>query len=297
MSGTERQTTEHPDELPARSTSLGLECAFVDDNVEAFVLRALDLSDQQRIALHLRWCERCREVASRSVIVPRLLAESVPLEDGPSPDVRTRLMARVAEDRAASGTETPLASATQPPDASTGTGSKASRLTLWQRRILPAATAVLTIAFLLVSAWGVGLQSEIEDLRAQAEPTITFSGQPLASPRLFTTKPACSGCSGIAQLGADPGKSTGVLMAWGLDPSETHEVWCMHENGESNRVAVLDVNADGDAMQTLTFSKPIAGYLEIRIVKQNDASPELIFSPKHDMEEASNTSPDDQNAL
>lgn len=286
MNGPERLTPEHPDDRNPRSASLDLECAFVDDNVEAFVLRALDLSDQQRIALHLRWCERCRAVAGGYTPIPRMLAASAPLADGPSPAVRDRLMARVAGEMAS--TRAADTTATTPAAEAAPRKPTASRITLWQRRILPAATAILTIAILLVSAWGIGLQGEIEDLRAQTDQPVTFSGQPLASPRLFTTKPACSNCMGVAQLGADPGKSTAVLMAWGLDPNQTHEVWCMHENGESNRVAVLDVNADGDAMQTLTFSRPIAGYLEIRIVKQNDATPELIFSPKHDMEEASN---------
>ncbi|MGN6483505.1 MAG: zf-HC2 domain-containing protein, partial [Thermomicrobiales bacterium] len=74
----------------------------MDDNVEAFVLRALDLSDQQRIALHLRWCERCREVADGYVVVPRMLSASAPLADGPSPAVRERLLARVAGEMNAS---------------------------------------------------------------------------------------------------------------------------------------------------------------------------------------------------
>ncbi|MGC4190442.1 MAG: anti-sigma factor [Thermomicrobiales bacterium] len=270
----------------------------MDDNVEAFVLRALDLSDQQRIAVHLRWCERCRAVASGYAIVPRLLAESAPLADGPSPDVKARLMARVAADHPSSAETAPASLASERDPVTSDTRStRASWIAAWRQRTLPAVTAVLTIAFLVVAAWGIGLRSEIEDLRAQADQQTTFSGQPLSSPRLFTTKPACSGCTGIAQLGADPGKSTGVLMAWGLDPNQKHEVWCMHENGESNLVAVLDVNANGDAMQTLTFSKPIAGYLEIRIVKQDDASPELIFSPKHDMDEANNASPDDSVAM
>lgn len=292
MSGRDRQTAEYPDERSAHSPALDLECAFVDDNVEGFVLRALDLSDQQRIAVHLRWCERCRAVASGYAEIPRLLAASAPLVEGPSPEVRTRLMDQVARSMEPEASETmreaPAASRAAQPRA-----TSSSRLVAWQRRILPAATALLTVAFLLVSAWGIGLESEIKDLRAQVVPQATFSGQPLASPRLFTTKPACAGCTGTAQLGADPGKSTGLLMAWGLDPNQTHEVWCMHENGDSNLVAVLDVNANGDAMQTLTFSKPIAGYLEIRIVKQNDASPELIFSPKHDMDEATNILPTD----
>lgn len=301
MSGSEQQITDHSDELARHSSPLDIECAFVDDNVEGFVLRALDLPDQQRIAMHLRWCERCRAIASDYAVIPRMLAESAPLADGPSPDVRTQLMAQV--DRTLDGTAPAETSGAIPAAGTTTTqtaqrpSTTASRVARWQRRYLPVAAAMLTVAFLIVSAWGIGLESEIEDLRAQVAPQATFSGLPLASPRLFTTKPACSGCTGTAQLGADPGKSTGLLMAWGLDPNQTHEVWCMHENGESNLVAVLEVNENGDAMQTLTFSKPIAGYLEIRIVKQNDASPELIFSPKHDMDEASNTTPSEAIAI
>lgn len=259
-----------------------LECAFLDDNVEAFVLRALDLSDQQRIALHLRWCTRCRAVASAYADIPRLLPFTAPQADGPSPAARSRLMARVAQE-ATGESVAPIAVPTEaaPP--------RPSQRAIWQHRFMPTAALLLTAALIFVSAWGIGLQNEIESLRAESSKPTNFTGQPVASPRLFTTKPACPNCTGIAQLGADPGKTTAVLMAWGLDPNQTHEVWCMHENGESNRVAVLEVNASGDAMQTLTFSQPIAGYLEIRIVKQTDASPELIFSVKHDMEEATNT--------
>jgi hypothetical protein len=280
--------TTKPNTLPEHGLTSGshpfdLECAFVDDNVEAFVLRTLDLSDQQRVALHLRWCQRCRAVAGAYAEIPRLLPFSVPLVDGPSPDIKTRLMARIAHDADAEAVAPPaLVEATKPK-------TRGSRLTAWQRRFMPTAAVLLTAALLFVSAWGIGLQNEIESLRAETNLPTNFTGQPVASPRLFTTKPACPNCTGLAQLGADPGKTTAVLMAWGLDPNQTHEVWCMHENGETSRVAILDVNESGDAMQTLTFTQPIAGYLEIRIVKQNDASPELIFSVKHDMEEATNT--------
>lgn len=287
MSGKADRTTEPSGIEQSMAGSFDLDCAFVEEHAEAFVLRALDLSDQQRVALHLRWCERCREITSGYVAIPRLLAESAPLADGPSPAVRVRLMERITSPQAQSETESRADDAAVRAPGASPAKAAANRLTVWQRRILPVAAAVLTVAFLLVSAWGIGLQNEIEGLRAQAGEPMTFSGQPLSSPRFFTTKPACTGCTGLAQLGADPGKSTAVLMAWGLDPTQTHEVWCMHENGESNRVAVLDVNRKGEVMQTLTFSQPIAGYLEIRIVKQHDASPELIFSVKHDLDEAS----------
>lgn len=286
MSGPE---TTKPNTLPQTGATSGvppfdLECAFVDDNVEAFVLRALDLSDQQRIALHLRWCSRCRAVADTYADIPRLLPFTAPLADDPSPNVKVRLMDRVAHEA-----DVAAAAPSAPVVETTTRKTRSARLTTWQRRIMPTAAIMLTVALLFVSAWGIGLQNEIESLRAEANQPTNFTGQPVASPRLFTTKPACSNCTGVAQLGADPGKTTAVLMAWGLDPNQTHEVWCMHENGETKRVAILEVNASGDAMQTLTFSQPIAGYLEIRIVKQDDASPELIFSVKHDMEEATNT--------
>ncbi|MGI8484623.1 MAG: hypothetical protein ACR2OU_10210 [Thermomicrobiales bacterium] len=208
----------------------------------------------------------------------------------PSPGVRTALLDRIQHAGSSRARVSATAQSVMAPfarhDPSPGlktpvpeTGVIEQSRLGWARWIPTAVIAPLLVALLVVSAWGIGQRNQVgemqQQLAAQSTTNMTKNG---SATRLYTTRPACPSCTGSGQLGADPSDNKAFLLAWDLNPAEQHEIWCVHPDGKSNLVAVLNVNQKGQVMQNLEFSQPISGYREIRIVRHDDASPELIIA-------------------
>ncbi len=278
--------------MNATAGDMPQECSYAQENMEGFVLAALDSSDQSRISNHVHWCEACQPVHAKMKRVAGMLAFSTKANAFPADRVRSRLLQRVQEPAALVGAGSfaaPSASAAKSavPDAldiQSPANGETRRATVqpksgWSKWMPAACVAPLLIALIVVSAWGIGQRNQVSEMQQQlAAQTRSNSTKSGTGTRLFTTRPACPSCTGSGQLGANPADSKAFLLAWDLDPGEQHEVWCVHPDGESNLVAVLNVNEKGQVMQNLQFSQPISGYREIRIVRHNDASPELIIA-------------------
>lgn len=281
MSGVESTDNEQ------QNNPLPPECSFTLENLEGYVLQALDRSDQARIRTHLGWCDDCRQEADRFARVVRAFPFAAERVDGPSADAWTKLAARLtpvtdAGDGVAriSTRELPTPSLTRPAPI-----EHSSTLPRWMIPII----APLVMALIIVSAWGVSQHNQVGDLQNQIDAQTSLTSSNTSSGdkvRIYQMEPACEDCEGNGQLGADPDANQAVLLAWNLNPDEQHEVWCVHEDGESNLVAILNVNDIGQVLQTLEFSQPIAGYREIRVVKHEDSTPELIIAmrPEEDRE-------------
>jgi len=284
------------------------ECVFAQENSEGFVLVALDRAEQERIAAHLRQCDSCRAAFADAQHLVDLLPFASDLDAVPPARVRSALLDRVRHEQerpvalgaapvpytgstVAFSTRTSamapvnvLPSSPDPLDPPSPTPNDQS---FWTKWAAPAFIAPLVIALILVSAWGIGQHNRAAEMERQlAVPAIAANGTANggSAMRLYTTRPACADCAGSGQLGADPSKNKAVLLAWDLNPAEKHEVWCVHDDGESNLVATLQVNANGQVMQNLEFSQPISGYREIRIVRHKDSLPELIIAVSREPE-------------
>ncbi len=275
--------------------NLPAECSYAQDNMEGFVLVALDPSDQGRVANHLRWCNDCRPFHERMRRVTDLLPFSSSTAVLPSSGIRAALLERVQDHRArmaaAQSSPAPATAISgavsfssrdlpKPPEVATALSSPPLEKTRggWSRWTPAAFIAPLLIALILVSAWGISQRNQLDEMQQAANGSASNSASKGTAMRLFTTKPACATCTGSGQLGADPANKTAFLLVWDLNPAEQHEVWCVHPDGKSNLVAVLNVNDSGQAMQNLEFTQPLSGYREIRIVRHEDASPELIIA-------------------
>ena len=286
------------------------ECVFAQENSEGFVLVALDRAEQERIAAHLRQCDSCRAALADARRIVDLLPFASDLDAVPPARVRSALLDRVRYEQerpVAAGaapvpdtgstvaftTRTPAPSMApvnvlpSPPDPLDPPTPVRNDPSFWTKWAAPAFIAPLVIALILVSAWGIGQHNRAAEMERQlAMPAIAANGTTNggSAMRLYTTRPACADCAGSGQLGADPSKNKAVLLAWDLNPAEKHEVWCVHDDGESNLVATLQVNANGQVMQNLEFSQPISGYREIRIVRHKDSLPELIIAVSREPE-------------
>lgn len=144
--------------------------------------------------------------------------------------------------------------------------------------MVPAAlTAPLAIALIVVAAWANGLQNTIDEQDAELanqQPANGAASVALlngAEIQMYSMEPSCAGCPGSGQLGVDMADSTGMLVAWNLDPAKKHSVWCVDGKGEKEWISTLDVNADGAAMQTFDFPGSASKYTEVYISRDNDS--------------------------
>lgn len=279
------------------------ECDAILEQAEAFVLGALDRFDAGFVEQHLRWCPRCRDEVEAITRVVNLLPLAVPVVDAPSSAVKSRLLARVANDNRtdpyeperlqrpdelyASGTP----SATPRPTTSgedSGTAAMPDRS--WLRFVPTAIIAPLAIVLIVVGAWANSMRIDLED---QQQELGTANQEELnrivangGDVRLYSMQPLCTDCTGRGRLGVDVADSVGVVVAWGLNPEQEHEVWCVNKKGDKQMVSRLDVDADGGAMQAFSFPDTMTDYSGVYIA-QTDG--EATYMTNLDADEPSAT--------
>lgn len=233
-------------------------CESIREELPAWVLRALNTLERAVVDRHLAECPVCRAEADRWVSI----AAALPLTlDGTNPPsaLRDRIMARVvAEPRG------------ERRDSSTRPTSTRPRAFIWSQIV----AAPLLIALIVVSAWAFQLQDRVATLEGESQETTiasTIDGSMLPQGvQTFGLQGECQECASSGRIMADPAKAEALVMAWGLDPSMVHQVWCVDDDGHSTMVASLDVGPAGDVVQPLTFQEPIAGYAEIYVMSRNE---------------------------
>ena len=144
--------TEHPD----------MECAAVDELAASYALGAVDPSDEAAIGSHLATCDRPHVEARSFIGVASVLQASLEAVE-PSPELRRRLMATVAETaqehRPAPPSVGPTASAVEP-----------RRLSWWRANPWPSGIAAAGLAAAVaLGAWGVSLNTQLAERNAALE--------------------------------------------------------------------------------------------------------------------------------
>ncbi len=276
------------------------------EQVEAYALGALDRVDAGIVEQHIRWCPQCRDEVEAVRRVVDLLPLAVPYVDSPPPDVKARLLERVASESrsepyhwtglhqrdepepARSPSAQRRASRTDNADGTIGSDARS-----WQRFVPPAVIAPLAIALIVVGAWANSMRLELED-QEQVE---TIANQEVLNQivanggdvRLYSMEPQCTDCGGRGRLGVDVADSVGVVVAWDLNPEQKHEVWCVNKKGDRKMVSTLDVDAEGGAMQAFAFPDDnMADYTEVYIA-QTDGEATYMTNLTQDIIEPSAT--------
>lgn len=245
-------------------------CNQVRDELEAWSLGALDAAEMTTVDRHLSTCAACRQEADTLAGVASLLPLALdPVR--PSPDVRKRLISRIAEDQAAASGSIdrqrvfPAVPAGATADPSTGS----ERSFHWSQMLI----APLAIALLVMSLWAFELHGQIND-QDNGEPNVAAAMLPDGF-QTFSMQSDCETCISTGKLLADPAKADALMVAWGLDPGEIHEVWCEERDGERVLVASLDVSETGEVVQPLVFDQPIAGYSKIYVTNADGDTVEI----------------------
>jgi hypothetical protein len=259
-------------------------CAFVRDNAAAFALRALTPEETSQIVRHLEEHPACQRYIDAELAVVELLPFSMPLIEAPDLAVRIKLFDTIDAER-----QTPLARYTDreparffaprqhpAPESLRTAPAPAMPPNRWPQVLGSVLLAPLCIALLVMSVWAYNLNDEVKSLRdantAADSPTMM---------EVYAMTSSCTDCSTHGQIGAMPDQTSAILLAWDLDPAEDHEVWCEERDGNKWMVSSLNVNANGAAMQTIKFPKPIDGYSRIYVSgSDNDEGedPELLVA-------------------
>jgi anti-sigma-K factor RskA len=127
----------------------------VDELIAGQALYALSPEDEERVALHVAECDRCRRQLREAEAVAASLAYAVPAA-APPPDLRDRVLAAVE----------PVVEAGRPPEARPQPAPR-SRTRSWWPRFAAVAVPALAAAVVGLVIWNVSLHGDLSGLRSE----------------------------------------------------------------------------------------------------------------------------------
>jgi hypothetical protein len=269
-------------QAPRHGLSSRAEHDAILDQVEAHALGALDRTDAGIVEQHLRWCAPCRDQAESIRRVVDLLPLALPVDEAPSADVKRALFGRVAVDDRELPYEPPLdrrpdtearqrLDNARPERERAAIGSRTPGP--WSRIVAPALIAPLALALIVVGAWANSMRLDLADQQDSTLANGSGLNRLAASGdavQFYSMEPQCDDCPGRGRLGVNPSDNMGVVVAWGLNPDEDHEVWCVDTEGDKAMVSTLDVNTEGGAMQAFAFpSEDVSQFKEVYVTQKD----------------------------
>jgi anti-sigma-K factor RskA len=126
----------------------------VDELIAGQALYALSPQDEERVALHVAECDRCRRQLREAEALAASLAYAVPAA-APPPDLRDRVLAAVE----------PVVEAAPAPAPARAQSARRSRS--WWPRISAVAVPVLAAAVVGLVIWNVSLHSDLSGLHSK----------------------------------------------------------------------------------------------------------------------------------
>ncbi len=244
-------------------------CDHVREELEGWALGALDAAETRAVERHLAFCAECRGegVAIRDIasLLPLSLAPV-----NPSAAAKRSLMLRIAEEQmGAAGIAEPPQGSSAGPSAQEQPSGRTSYN--WSQLLV----APLAIALLVMTLWSFELKDQVNDQgggdgRSSALTALLPDGF-----QTFSMHSECAKCQSTGKLLADPEKADALMVAWNLDPTQVHQVWCEEGDGSRVLVASLQVGEDGEVVQPLVFDQPISGYARIYVMSRNGDKVEI----------------------
>lgn len=256
-----------------RNASPHWTCAQVRDELGSWALGALAPEESLAVEAHLAGCDACRDEASAYGGVTALLPLGLP-PVSPSQAARQALMDRIADEQmavaAAQAQVTALPPVPPKPDAPSS-GARDGRRFHWSQLLV----APLAIALLVMTVWSLELQDQLDDTDSRGDTTSLATTMLPDGFQTFNLKSSCEKCQSAGTLLANPEQAGALMVAWDLDPSQVHEVWCEEGDGSRVLVANLNVSESGEVVQPLVFDQPIAGYSRIYVVNAEGETVEI----------------------
>jgi anti-sigma-K factor RskA len=129
----------------------------VDELIAGQALYALSAHDEERVALHVAECDRCRRQLREVEALAASLAYAVPAT-APPPDLRDRVLAAV---------EPVVEAAPARPTGGAARPAPRSRTWSWWPRVSAVAVPALAAAVVGLAIWNVSLHSDLSGLHSQ----------------------------------------------------------------------------------------------------------------------------------
>jgi anti-sigma-K factor RskA len=190
----------------------------VDELIAGHALHALAPEDEERLALHVADCERCRTQLREAEAVAASLAYAVPAVE-PPPDLRDRILGAVE----------PVVEA--PPPAAV---AAPRRRNAWWPRFAAVAVPVLAAAVVGLVVWNISLRNDLSALR---DPL--YSG-------------TAGNLRGVGNVVVQPGGRTTLYADVARAPSgKTYEAWVIR-----GKVALPAGVFDGGGTARLVLTRP-----------------------------------------
>ncbi len=232
------------------------DCLFCSDHIEEAALGILEAEDQERFEHHLSGCSICRAELARLDTAVQLLPFAVNQIE-PDAALKLRLHERFLQERDAE----PMRIPSPRKSVSRNRNRKAPSRPMWT---FGSVFAGFCVALAVIGLW---------NLLPSNESSTSMSGRNFQVYAMQSSDDQSGG-----HIGADPDSKDGTMMAWNLDPSEKHEIWCVDHEDNRWKVDDLVVADSGSAMQTVTFPKEISTYKQIYVMR-NDGTQELSVAP------------------
>jgi anti-sigma-K factor RskA len=129
----------------------------VDELIAGQAMYALSPDDEERVALHVAECDRCRRQLREAEALAASLAYGVPAAE-PPPDLRDRLLAAV---------EPVVDAATARPAEARPPAARRARSWSWWPRVAAFAVPALAAAVVGLAIWNVSLHDDLSGLHSQ----------------------------------------------------------------------------------------------------------------------------------
>lgn len=257
---------ERTDQLASPHTA---DCAFVLENIEGFVLDALDRFERGVVEHHLRWCLPCQALASSYERVVERLAFAVPLDAPPAPEIKSQLFARIAaSDQEASGMQIRHAESRPPPQP-----DRRPAANNWRHNLAAALIAPLALSLLVMGVWANSMRTDLDEQsvdrpsQAQLNEALANGGQ--VALYSVEKESSCPGCHGSGQLGMSETNDMGMVLGWNFDPDQRHDVWGVSDDGARTKMCELQVDQAGAVMQMFSFPDPPSAFTQVYITDEN----------------------------
>lgn len=240
------------------------DCLFCMDHLHEAALGILEPDDRSRLEHHLAECGVCRAELAELDATVNLLPLSVD-QVQPRAEVKATLRDRLNAEMNAPQSPAPVE--TKPTSR-----KEQKQRTFTPRRPMWALGSVfagLCVALLAIGAWTFLPIGNDDDNAPRGQMSV-----------LAMETSDCPGCHEDTRghIGANLETSDGMVVAWNLDPTEKHEVWCVNRDGKRTMVGELQVDDSGAAMQNMQFPDSVGDYDQIYVAR-NDGTEELTVAP------------------
>lgn len=267
----------------------GWTCEEIGNELGSWALGALEPDEMAEVEQHISTCGSCRHEASHLSQVASMLPFASP-PVSPSAHAKMALMSRIAHDQMRTSESRPPAFPPVSPGAGSTAGGGLPPRIHWSQALI----APLAIALLVMTLWSFELRGQVNDEDSDQGAAATTTAMLPAGVQTYSLKSECEKCRAAGKLLADPEKADALMVAWNLDPSQVHQVWCIEGDGSKALVASLEVTDTGDVVQPLIFDQPIADYSQIYVMSHTNGEEEWRMDIDDVLSSSSTPEPDKQ---